>query len=549
MRTRLVVAGMLLGLVASVPIAGAQTAAKPTLTLIWHAGDRAELLLKIARQYTRQTGVQINAILPPLTHEYYQRIADEFARRGSAFDLCIFDSQSMSEFASGGHLVRLNDRLKASRHVRPEHFDPLALRRYAEYPEDSGNIYALPINQDCMGLVYRQDLLDDPREKAAFKQRYGYDLDVPETYDQLRDIAEFFTRPDHQLYGIALYGSDDYDGCTSAFSNIFWSFGADLWDPRTNKADGFVNSPQAVRALEFFRRLFAFAPPGFHDAYVPEVNQAIADGRAALGIQWYYYFNELASQTAGRTHKLAFAPLPGQRDPDGALRRFVMVGGQGVSISRYSQHQDEAWKFLEWFMSRPQQDLWVEGGGMTGLAAILADPKFLAATPANKSFPLSMSLTKDYWHLPTYPRLLEIWQKYVHQAITDRLPPGTALDLCAKEHDQVLQASAADRPQTAASPSAPLTVVARIKARPGMEEKVRQELLKLLAPTRRETGCINYDMHQSTSDNSLFLFYENWQSVDDFQNHLRSPHIEAWFKLSHDLLAEPIEITRWKKAD
>ena len=45
-----------------------------------------------------------------------------------------------------------------------------------------------------MGLVYRRDLFDDPKEKAAFKGKYGYDLAAPATYDQLRDIAEFFTR-------------------------------------------------------------------------------------------------------------------------------------------------------------------------------------------------------------------------------------------------------------------------------------------------------------------------------------------------------------------
>jgi multiple sugar transport system substrate-binding protein len=519
---------------------------KRTLTFVWHAGDRADLLLKLSQEYTRQTGVQIKAILPPLTHEYYQRIADEFARKGAAFDLCIFDSQSMSEFASQGHIVRLNDRLAGSQKVKAADFDPTALRMYAEYPDDSDNIYALPINQDCMGLVYRKDLLDDPKEKAAFKQKFGYELAVPETYDQLRDIAGFFTRPQDRLYGIALYGSADYDACTSAFNNIFWSFGADLWDPATGRAAGFINSPQAKRALEFYKGLFAFAPPGFQDAYVPEVNGAIEEGRVALGIQWYYYFREFAASAAGTTRQFAFAPLPGQKGTDGKIRRFVMVGGQGISINRYSPQQDEAWKFLEWLMSREQQWKWAEGGGKTGLAAILKDPKFLDAAPANRSFPVSMSMTKDYWHLPEYPQLLAVYQQRVHDAITGKLSPAAALDQCAAEHEKILTAA---RQQAAGKAATPLTVVARIKAKPGMEERVRQELAKLLAPTRVEKGCIHYDMHQSTTDPALFLFYENWESEDDLQRHLGSPHIAAWFKLSQELLAEPIQITRWRKVE
>jgi quinol monooxygenase YgiN len=226
-----------------------------------------------------------------------------------------------------------------------------------------------------------------------------------------------------------------------------------------------------------------------------------------------------------------------------------MVGGQGVSISQYSQHKEEAWKFLEWLMTNQQQWKWVEGGGVTAVAAILKDPKFLAATPANQSFPRSMSLTKDYWHLAAYPQLLEVLQKYVHQAITGQLPAKQALDLCAGEHERILEASGSREGAAKDNPRIQVTVVARIKAKPGMEEKVREELSKLLAPTRREKGCINYDMHQSIEDRSLFLFYENWTSEEDLQNHLGSPHIRAWFDLSQQLLAEPVEITRWQKAD
>ncbi len=423
MKTRLIVSLLL--------ACSAPAQEKVTLTFIWHAGDRAELFRNIAREYTEQTGVEINAILPPLGNEWYERMAGEFARRGSGFDLCMFDSQNMSEFASQGHVVRLNDWLKNSKSISVSDFDAAALRRYAEYPEDSGNIYALPINQDCMGLVYRQDLFDNPEEKAAFRKKFGYELNVPQTYEQLRDIASFFTRPEQNLYGIAMYGSEDYDGCTSVFNNILWSFGAELWDAKSGKVDGYLNSPQAKQALEFYKDLFRYAPPGSVDAYVPEVDRAVKAGQVALAIQWYYFFDELYAQTV-KPARLGFAPLPGQ------ARRVVMVGGQGVSISRYSRHPEEAWRFLEWFMSLPQQWKWVEGGGKTGASAILNDAKFQRASPANPHFARSMSMTKDYWHLPEYPALLAAMQKHVHQAITDKVSPEEALDACAREHETIL---------------------------------------------------------------------------------------------------------------
>lgn len=91
-----------------------------------------------------------------------------------------------------------------------------------------------------------------------------------------------------------------------------------------------------------------------------------------------------------------------------------------------------------------------------------------------------------------------------------------------------------------------LTVVARIKARPGQEARVRQELQKLLAPTRVEDGCLNFDMHESLDHPGDFLFYENWTSRAHLDLHIQAPHIQSWFKLADSLLSEPVELTFWR---
>jgi quinol monooxygenase YgiN len=96
-------------------------------------------------------------------------------------------------------------------------------------------------------------------------------------------------------------------------------------------------------------------------------------------------------------------------------------------------------------------------------------------------------------------------------------------------------------------PGKQVTVVVRIKAKPGMEARVRQELEALLAPTRVEKGCINYDMHVSPDDTGLFLFHENWTSEADLTTHLEAPHIKRWIEKAGELLAEPMELTRWQK--
>ncbi len=76
----------------------------------------------------------------------------------------------------------------------------------------------------------------------------------------------------------------------------------------------------------------------------------------------------------------------------------------------------------------------------------------------------------------------------------------------------------------------PLTIVAKIHAKASHRDLVKQELLKLIAPTLQEEGCINYDLHQDHSNTNLFLFYENWENRALWQAHMKSKHIEAYAK-------------------
>jgi quinol monooxygenase YgiN len=94
-----------------------------------------------------------------------------------------------------------------------------------------------------------------------------------------------------------------------------------------------------------------------------------------------------------------------------------------------------------------------------------------------------------------------------------------------------------------------LTVIAHVRARPGQESRVRQILEGLLAPTRAEAGCMNYDLHQSQSDPALFVFYENWKSERHLEAHARSAHIQSFRKLAEEILAEPVQITKWQILD
>ena len=91
-----------------------------------------------------------------------------------------------------------------------------------------------------------------------------------------------------------------------------------------------------------------------------------------------------------------------------------------------------------------------------------------------------------------------------------------------------------------------LTVIARVRAKAGYEARARDVLLGLIAPTRAEAGCINYDLHVSQDDPAQFVFYENWLSEAHLEAHANSPHLRAFRNAADEILDGAVEVTKWR---
>ncbi|MGD9489253.1 MAG: putative quinol monooxygenase [Calditrichaceae bacterium] len=74
----------------------------------------------------------------------------------------------------------------------------------------------------------------------------------------------------------------------------------------------------------------------------------------------------------------------------------------------------------------------------------------------------------------------------------------------------------------------PLIITARIEAKKDNIDLVKSELLKLIGPTREEQGCLQYDLHQDNENPAIFLFYEQWENRELWQNHMKNEHLTAY---------------------
>jgi quinol monooxygenase YgiN len=89
-----------------------------------------------------------------------------------------------------------------------------------------------------------------------------------------------------------------------------------------------------------------------------------------------------------------------------------------------------------------------------------------------------------------------------------------------------------------------LTITGFMTIQPGTEQILLPQIDALVAKTRAERGCINYDFHQHNADPYRFVFYENFVDQAAFDDHFAQPHTKEWIALAEAHGAR-FDIQRW----
>lgn len=71
----------------------------------------------------------------------------------------------------------------------------------------------------------------------------------------------------------------------------------------------------------------------------------------------------------------------------------------------------------------------------------------------------------------------------------------------------------------------PLTLYVKLRAIPGREDELRRELEALTEASRRDAGCLHYDLHVGAEDPLLFAIHETWADGDAHAAHRDTPHV------------------------
>ena len=275
-----------------------QEAAKPyrgkTLTMIGEAYAPWEAYTEIAKDFEKLTGIKLDMESFDFAAVMSKFTADAVSKTGY-LDALQINTLYLARGAENGWILS-NDFFADKPEITNPDFNPLE-----EFPEIyeaacyyEGKYYGVPYMFQAPAFAYRKDLAENPVERQAFFEKYGYELPAPpKTWAQFYDLVEFFTRKkgeklagktlDESFYGIAI-GLKRYIA-TPFFFTIYLAGigGCNVLGPN---GEIITETPVFRRAMEFYMSLRKFTPPGVLEYTWDETNTDMMMGRLFLVHGW-----------------------------------------------------------------------------------------------------------------------------------------------------------------------------------------------------------------------------------------------------------------------
>lgn len=383
-------------------------------------------------EFESMTGIKVELEMGPFDSVVSKEILALESRSG-AYDVISAPYQFLGQFAENDYLQPI-DPFFDREDLKIEGFDKndLIPGMVAASGEWDGVNYGLPSNTCIMMMFYRKDLFSDTGEKSAFKSRYGYELGAPEDWDQYRDVAEFFTRKagetlagdvlKEDFYGVSIAGKR-HDAMTCEWLNYAWSFGGGVFDEQGKLI---VDSKENVQALDYFKSLVPFSPPGVTNNTWDELTTQMQMGVVAMEISWNDCAPAIEDNTSSKVAgKLAYTSIPVKKAP------AAHYGAWSYYIPKDAPNPDAAWLFLQWANTAKVQKEIAKGGGFPTLASVYEDFEL------SSSLPYWEGSMKAYEISSTRPRIPE-WNAMNNEMMLE-LSRSIAGEISSDEALKVLQ--------------------------------------------------------------------------------------------------------------
>ncbi|RMA42324.1 ABC transporter substrate-binding protein [Rhodophyticola porphyridii] len=330
---------------------------------------------------------------------------------GTNPDLIAIDNPDHAAFASRGAFLDITDQVAAS--------DVIDIDAVFDGPRASltwdGRIYGIPRASNTIALYYNRDLF-----AAA-----GLDPDSPpRTWDELLEAARALTDPENDVYGIAFSARASEEG----------TFQFLPWAQMAGGSFDNINAEGVADALALWKAFLdeGLASPDTLTRGQWDSTGTFNGGNAAMVISGPWELGRMASDAA---FDWGVTLLPVREE--GGVRASAL-GDFNLAIFANTDHPDEAFAFLEYYMSQVDR-VWPEFTRLPSVAGVALAPTGDARIDAAAQvFTEQLSYARNRGPHPDWPRISQEIQTAFQSVLTGQAEAQEALDEAAERIDGII---------------------------------------------------------------------------------------------------------------
>jgi len=358
--------------------------------------------------FTEQTGIKVEMDTTDYSKLHDRQVLELGAGN---FDVYQVDQMWIIKYTKNGWLEPLDDYI-AKFNIPVDNYYPNLL----DIGRVEGKIYTFPLSAIPVNLMYNTDMY-----AAA-------GLNAPDTWDDVLNAAKKLTDKDKGQWGIAIRGERG-NPITWTFLPMLWSFGGDIFDSNMKPI---YNSPEAVKAVEYFKNLNQYSPPGWHSAQ--DVAGLVQQSKAAQLILMSVYDASMDDATQSKVvGKVQFSEMP--KGPTG--NRASILGLWTIGMGKSSKNKEAAALFLNYLTQYDIAKKMAHAGTVSPTM-----PKIYAEPDTPKFYPVLGKILKYAKTPPLIPEAEE-WFLSIGTALQDALSgnktPQKAMDDSVNEVTKILE--------------------------------------------------------------------------------------------------------------
>ncbi|WP_316807881.1 extracellular solute-binding protein [Pedobacter agri] len=364
-------------------------------------------------------------------HELYDAAITQKGLANGNFDIAHISTDWILEAYSNQDVEILNPYINRN---KPQHFPQgwskslLGLQRFG------WEVVGLPFHDGPECFIYRKDLFESETEQANYLQQFGKALEVPKTWEDFHQVAQFFHRPADHLYGSIFAGYPDGHNAVFDFCLQLWTRGGSLVDK-----NGFIqiNTQAAVDGLNFYRTIVndkTAVHPKSSEFESVAAGIAFSQGEAAMMINWFGFAAMCEVDENSKVKgKIEVDLLPSVADKNSASLNVYWL----YTIAKGSKNKTIAYDFLRFAMAEEQDRQLTLEGGIGCRISTWKDAEI------NRIIPYYHKLEKLHEVARTLPQkenwaaIAAIIDKMVLQAINTDTPSSELIQLAQNQINEI----------------------------------------------------------------------------------------------------------------